>query len=321
MSFYFKVFQFLIFFTLLFGLFPSVSLAWNKLGHMTVGAIAYQDLNKTDSTQLKKLVNILKKHPDYEKIWKDIVEYSQQDEGLILFMYASRWADDLDKSETQTSETHYIDYPYVINEGTETVKAKHPKSKNIETTFKKYFDLFNTTTAEKEKAKALAWLFHLIGDAHQPLHSISLFSKKFKKGDEGGKNFRVKFVISDSSSLHYFWDSAVINGDINKIADEKSVQIIEKANYLLIEFPKDSFSEKIEFTSFPTFINESYDIAKNKVYQPIILDNPNLNYSTEEYKIKMAQYEKESSLLAEKRLTLAGYRLANICNKLATNLP
>src|SRR4029450_371927 len=41
--------------------------------------------------------------------------------------------------------------------------------------------------SKSEKAIMLAWLFHLVGDIHQPLHSTALFSQKlFPDGDRGG---------------------------------------------------------------------------------------------------------------------------------------
>jgi len=36
------------------------------------------------------------------------------------------------------------------------------------------------------KAIALAWLFHLVGDIHQPLHTAQLFTVDYPKGDRGG---------------------------------------------------------------------------------------------------------------------------------------
>jgi hypothetical protein len=30
------------------------------------------------------------------------------------------------------------------------------------------------------------YLLHLVGDIHQPLHSVSMFNSSYKKGDYGG---------------------------------------------------------------------------------------------------------------------------------------
>jgi hypothetical protein len=37
----------------------------------------------------------------------------------------------------------------------------------------------------------LAWLLHLVGDVHQPLHATSRYSAAFPDGDEGGNRAKV----------------------------------------------------------------------------------------------------------------------------------
>ena len=38
----------------------------------------------------------------------------------------------------------------------------------------------------EQRAIALAWLFHLVGDVHQPLHTAQLFTVDYPQGDRGG---------------------------------------------------------------------------------------------------------------------------------------
>jgi len=42
----------------------------------------------------------------------------------------------------------------------------------------------NETDPER-RAIALAWLFHLVGDIHQSLHTVQLFTVEYPKGDRG----------------------------------------------------------------------------------------------------------------------------------------
>ena len=37
----------------------------------------------------------------------------------------------------------------------------------------------------ERRAIALAWLFHLVGDIHQPLHTAQLFTAEYSRGDRG----------------------------------------------------------------------------------------------------------------------------------------
>jgi hypothetical protein len=47
----------------------------------------------------------------------------------------------------------------------------------------------------ERKAIALAWLFHLVGDIHQPLHTAQLFTVDYPNGDRGGNEICVQFVV------------------------------------------------------------------------------------------------------------------------------
>jgi S1/P1 Nuclease len=47
----------------------------------------------------------------------------------------------------------------------------------------------------ERKAIALAWLFHLVGDIHQPLHTAQLFTVEYPNGDRGGNEICVQFVV------------------------------------------------------------------------------------------------------------------------------
>jgi S1/P1 Nuclease len=38
----------------------------------------------------------------------------------------------------------------------------------------------------QRKAIALAWLFHLVGDIHQPLHTAQLFTADYPQDDRDG---------------------------------------------------------------------------------------------------------------------------------------
>ncbi len=54
-------------------------------------------------------------------------------------------------------------------------------------------EVFKSESPSKlEKALALCWLIHLVGDIHQPLHTSNLFSDQFLNGDRGGNSFWIK---------------------------------------------------------------------------------------------------------------------------------
>jgi len=63
----------------------------------------------------------------------------------------------------------------------------------------------NKTTAER--ALFARYLVHVVGDMHQPLHSVALFNKTFPSGDRGGNSIKIKLLNQTSQNLHSFWDA------------------------------------------------------------------------------------------------------------------
>lgn len=58
-----------------------------------------------------------------------------------------------------------------------------------------------------EKALFTRYLIHMVGDIHQPLHSVALFNHTYPKGDQGGNLLRIKLLNGSTANFHSFWDS------------------------------------------------------------------------------------------------------------------
>lgn len=63
----------------------------------------------------------------------------------------------------------------------------------------------NKTTSER--ALFSRYLVHVVGDIHQPLHSVSLFNETFPSGDRGGNSLKITLLNGTVQNLHSFWDS------------------------------------------------------------------------------------------------------------------
>jgi hypothetical protein len=50
----------------------------------------------------------------------------------------------------------------------------------------------------------------VIGDIHQPLHSVSLYNHTFPKGDAGGNLLKLKVLNGTVENFHSFWDSGAL---------------------------------------------------------------------------------------------------------------
>ena len=74
----------------------NTAVAWNRPGHMLSAAIAYQVLQQENPQTIEKVKAVLEKHPWYTNQWQArLQEVPVPDHGLVLFMQAARWADDI----------------------------------------------------------------------------------------------------------------------------------------------------------------------------------------------------------------------------------
>lgn len=65
----------------------------------------------------------------------------------------------------------------------------------------------NLKNLTAERALFARYLVHLVGDIHQPLHSVSLFNHTFPNGDRGGNLLKLKILNGTTENLHSFWDA------------------------------------------------------------------------------------------------------------------
>lgn len=63
----------------------------------------------------------------------------------------------------------------------------------------------NKTTAER--ALFARYLVHVVGDIHQPLHSVALYNATFPNGDRGGNSLHIKLLNGSAQNLHSYWDA------------------------------------------------------------------------------------------------------------------
>ncbi len=52
-------------------------------------------------------------------------------------------------------------------------------------------------------------LVHMVGDIHQPLHTVSLFNASYPEGDRGGNSLTVYPEGLPKTNLHSYWDQGM----------------------------------------------------------------------------------------------------------------
>src|SRR5215475_13025933 len=172
---------------------PSAS-AWNIPGHMLSGAIAYQVLQQENPQTIEKMKTVLEKHPWFANQWQArLQDVPAADHSLVRFMQASRWADDIRINDKQKHRAlwHYINWPFKPEGQPPSVQTREPETVNILTAMAENQRIVANEIDAERKAIALAWLFHLVGDIHQPLHTAQLFTVDSPNGDTGGNEICV----------------------------------------------------------------------------------------------------------------------------------
>ena len=152
---------------------------------MLSATIAYQILQQEDPQSIDKVKAVLEKHPWYANQWQArLQDVSVADRDLVLFMQASRWADDIrtqDKAQNRPS-WHYINLPFKPEGQSTEVQVREPEPVNILSAMADNENVVNNENDPERKAIALASLFHLVGDIHQPLHTSQPIQCRISQG-------------------------------------------------------------------------------------------------------------------------------------------
>lgn len=290
--------------------------AWNKAGHMVSGAIAYQTLKRESPKSIGQVIAVLKQHPQYESTWlrrlEAIPNLNDDDRDLYLFMLAARWPDDIRSNDDfHHSPWHYINMPFKPEGEPATVRPAAPDSDNILRAYEvNLAKLKNRNESLADRAVALCWVFHLVGDGHQPLHVTQLFTTQFPKGDRGGNKFYIRAKPDASPiTLHKYWDDLIIGSDRFQDTRNRAIELRNRP-----EFAKDKLKEFKE-TNFEKWVSvESFQAAKDVAYR-----HGKLKGGTEapEAVVLPDDYSASAKPLAERRIILAGYRMAELMKKMA----
>jgi hypothetical protein len=242
---------------------PSSALAWNTSIHMLHGAMTYQILRQQNPSTIQTVAASLENHPWYEKHWQPQLEKRPAAErNELLFMLAARWARDLraEDGSGHPDDWHYIKLPFKPAGEPASIDTKPPAEPNIVTAMTENERLARSLTEPTKRATALAWLYHLVGDIHQPLHAIQLFSREYPKGDRGGKEMCIR-VRRDRTpvSLHTLWDDLLTSSD--------NIRTLRNmAAFLRTRFPEAAFSN-IGSNEPKNWAKESFETAVEFAYR------------------------------------------------------
>jgi S1/P1 Nuclease len=228
----------------------SPASAWNVTGHKIIASIAFRQLSADDQA---KIVAILKCHPrfaeDLDEQMPDAVRGADEaTQNEWLFQQAAIWPDmvrsgPLEKRAFNRGEWHYVNLPYFLTdaaraelEGRLAINlAMDPPAEATPDTGQMNIvqvirfarkEVADEQASPAARAVLLAWLFHDVGDIHQPLHSTALFSTRLlPDGDRGGNSIKTR----QAGNLHSLWDGFPGRDDSYRGARNKAISFVEDA--------------------------------------------------------------------------------------------
>lgn len=209
-------------------LLPAPVYAWNAKGHRATAEIAFNLLLPGQQANVDR---ILRTHPRYKEDFAahmpdGLTESSDAIQAQWIFEQAAVWPDmtrdlnDEDKAKFHRGSWHYINLPIYLEDRDEDLlqdKLTHNMSTefspplrqnlNVVQALKGNLQVWNDLSApDSEKAVALCWILHLVGDLHQPLHTVALFSRPYyPEGDRGGNSINIAWD-PEPINLHAVWD-------------------------------------------------------------------------------------------------------------------
>ncbi|MBY0545191.1 MAG: S1/P1 nuclease [Gammaproteobacteria bacterium] len=274
-----------------FCFFMTSAYAYNANGHKIVAQIAYDNLTPTAQHKVTTLVRVVGRYYSFTQ-----------------FVDGAPWPDVLIKNNVTAFNTwHYINQPFVPGPcvdchipqaQTENVIWAISQSEQVLTTPNSSY----RRESSFEKSQFLLFFEHFVGDIHQPLHTVALFSTQFPTGDRGGLLYSIHSPIADN--LHIFWDegggifpSNNLNGEQIKVLAAS----IEKA------YPKTSLAEQVNDLNPVDWTEEGKNIAENIVYTVPVNGTPSQVYID------------AAKTISKKRVALAGYRMASLLNQFFDN--
>jgi hypothetical protein len=271
----------------IFGLaFCRLVAGWWGAGHMLVASIAKANMHPETILKVDSLLSIL------------ATDYPQSSS----FIGSARWADDIKSQALISFETWHYENFAISADGTECKFTEtEKKSKHALWALDAQTKAFTEPATQLwNKAFAIRFVIHIVGDLHQPLHAVSRCSASLPTGDAGGNFFEIIDPFSNKkSNLHGFWDSA--GGQFPDIDDYSTEGLVPAiAQEIMQEYPASSF-ENFDPTvpaNFTLWALESLALARDVSYNLVEGSRPDQAYIDVTRNVTRSQ------------IAIAGFRLA-----------
>ena len=181
----------------LFFVSAGTAVAWGPDGHRAVCQIAYLHLDKAHQAEVNRLARKM-------KVPHGLTKFTSFPQGCIFpdEVRANKGAEFA--RFQQFNEWHFLNVP----RSAKTVAEEECHDNCVLKGIAFHSSALKDAANDQDRAEALLFLGHWVGDVHQPLH-ISYAD------DKGGNDIKpIHGIYPKSPKLHSVWDSGIIMNDM-----------------------------------------------------------------------------------------------------------
>jgi len=203
---------------------------------------------------------------------------------------ACLWADWVKNEDRQNTRSwHYINLP---DSEQNTYKASCPENGCLIYAFHKQIKVLNNRSKSfRERAEAIWFIGHFVGDVHQPMHAGY-------PEDRGGNDHKLKFPDGTSTNMHSVWDGQIIEHMDSLFGEQYLLKNVSRKIGKFINNPQS--------TEFEFWAQESRDIAMQG----------SVGYRNNELKIVTNEYMENHFEIVQERIALGAIRLSQVLNRI-----
>lgn len=318
--------KFFLVLILVFALYlPQSVLGWNATGHQVVAGIAWDNMTPTAR---QNAIALLQAAPP-DACLLDLLSNDSRplaDRQREFFMRASTWSDIVRPSEEDTRACtrfhrrnwHFINFFWegtsggtggIAPQDREDIETPEVNAVERLKLFRPFVACGTPAcrTPQEERATTLAWILHLVGDIHQPLHTSGRVTSRprEREGDQGGNLFK----LANDLPLHSYWDG-IFDRSIARTQEEKNNNLVylnRVIGIIVQEHPRNTaIVSRLLPGEFEAWSLEGFATTKRVVYPE----------SLQRGQMPSDSYRQTAFTTSKEVVALAGYRLADLLNQM-----